>query len=129
MLAPSTPEPGFRRAKAALALGFSLCAGAPALADVTLINVFEVPEGRLSETISAWEAARDYLEEQPGYVSTELHRALAEDARFALVNVAIWRSVDDFMAASRAMAENDLFPEVEGLGVNPALYRVIEGAE
>jgi len=94
-----------------------------------LINVFEVPEGRLSETISAWEAARDYLEEQPGYVSTELHRALAEDARFALVNVAIWRSVDDFMAASRAMAENDIFPEVEGLGVNPALYRVIEGAE
>ncbi len=96
-----------------------------AAAEVTLINVFEVPAGRQAEAIAAWERARAFLSDQPGYVSTALHRALSPDARFALINVAIWDSPEAFRAAVAAMREAEVFPRIEGLGVNPALYRVI----
>jgi len=34
---------------------------------VTLINAFEVPAADAETFIAAWEQARDYLQEQPGY--------------------------------------------------------------
>lgn len=112
---------------AAASLALSFFAATPvARADVTLINVFEVPEGKLDETMKAWEAARDFLSEQPGYVSTALHQSLDERARFQLINVAIWKSAADFRAATTNMRDQGVFPRIEGLGVTPALYEVVE---
>lgn len=98
---------------------------APADAGVTLINVFEVPTGRQETVIAAWERARDFLSQQPGYISTALHRSLAPDARFALINVAQWENPEAFRAATERMRAAGVFPEIEGLGVTPALYRVV----
>ncbi|MBJ3775519.1 antibiotic biosynthesis monooxygenase family protein [Acuticoccus mangrovi] len=97
----------------------------PSTADgpVTLINVFEVPDGRLAETVDAWHAARDFLVEQPGYISTELHEALGADARFSLVNVARWQSTGCFRAAMEKMQAAGVFRPAEGLRFTPALYR------
>ena len=63
---------------------------------VTLINVFEVPAGSLDDAIRYWEAARDFLARQPGYISTRLHRAISPNARFQLVTVAQWESPEAF---------------------------------
>ncbi len=93
--------------------------------EVTLINVFEVPEGALDEAIEAWARGRDFLQTQPGYVSTALHQSIAPDAKFALINVAIWESPDAFKAASAAMHEAGLAPKIEGLSFTPGLYTVI----
>ena len=92
---------------------------------VTLINVFEVPEGRYEEALEMWEASRDVMAAQPGYISTRLHSALDPSARFQLINIAEWESPADFQAAARALKEADI-PEVEGLSFYPMLYTVTE---
>lgn len=39
---------------------------------------------------------------QPGYMDTALHQALTPDAEFLFVNVARWRTAEDFLAATRS---------------------------
>lgn len=90
---------------------------------VTLINVFDVPDGKLEETIAMWTRARDYLKTQPGFVSTALQRAVGPDARFQLVNIATWTSAEAFQAATRSMYAHADVPEVADLQFHPGLYR------
>jgi heme oxygenase (mycobilin-producing) len=59
---------------------------------------------------------------QPSYVSTRLHRVIAPGARFQLVNVSEWSSLDAFQAAAERM-RRELPPD--GLRFTPALYQVI----
>ena len=70
-----------------------------AMSNVVLINVFEVPAGKEEEFMQGWEAARDFMQRQPGYVSTRLHGSLDPTARFRFINVAEWESPADFQAA------------------------------
>jgi heme-degrading monooxygenase HmoA len=103
-----------------------LAVSAPARAQpVTLINVFEVPAVALEETLRYWEAARDILVRQPGYVSTRLHQSLAPDARFSLVNVAVWESPQAFAAANQAMQREMRLTLPAGVRFTPSLYRVV----
>lgn len=92
---------------------------------ITLINVFEVPQGKKTEALAAWDRARDYLCRQPGYLSAVLHEAISPDARFHLVNVAKWKSVDDFQTAIGRMEEAGIMPRMEGVNYIPGLYKVI----
>jgi heme-degrading monooxygenase HmoA len=69
------------------------------MAQAVLINVFEVPEGRDEEFLAGWEQGKQFMEQQPGYVSTALHRSLDPKARFRYINVAVWESPEDFNAA------------------------------
>lgn len=91
----------------------------------TLINSFEVPNGKLEESIIYWEACRDFLKNQPGYISTKLHQSIKDDSRFLLVNVAIWESPKAFMEASSKMSKELGVAPPEGLMANPSLYDVI----
>lgn len=91
---------------------------------VTLINVFEVPEGRYDETVAIWEIARDVMQAQPGYVATSLHTALDEGATFRLVNIAEWESPAHFQAALQALEEAKM-PKIQGLKFHPMLYRTL----
>jgi heme oxygenase (mycobilin-producing) len=67
---------------------------------VVLINSFEVPAGQEEEFLRFWEATRDFLSKQEGYLSTRLHRSLAPDAEFRFVNVAYWQSAQAFKNAT-----------------------------
>ncbi len=51
---------------------------------VVLINVFEVPPGTEADFLSGWEAARDVVRRQPGFLSARLHESLDPAARFRL---------------------------------------------
>ena len=92
---------------------------------IILINPFEVPEGRLEESVTYWEACRDFLKKQPGYISTELHETIKGDAKFELINVAVWESPKAFTEASKKMAKELGVAPPEGLKANPSLYTVI----
>ncbi|WP_420601595.1 antibiotic biosynthesis monooxygenase family protein [Flagellimonas sp.] len=92
---------------------------------IILINPFEVPEGKLEESIQYWEACRDFLKKEPGYISTELHQTIKDDTKFELINVAVWESPKAFMDASKKMAKELGVPPPEGLKANPSLYTVI----
>jgi hypothetical protein len=48
----------------------------------------------------SWLGARGGVS-QPGFVSIRLHRALAPDARFHLINIAEWESVENFVSAPK----------------------------
>ncbi len=118
-----------RTAVAAVALGAAaaLAGGVSAARaeNVVLINVFEVQPGTEEEAVRYWEAARDFLSRQPGYVSTRLHRALRPDARFQLVNVAEWASAEAFQAATARMQRELAAAPPPGLRFTPGLYRVV----
>ena len=118
-----------RTAMAAVALGAAALAtggvSAARAENVVLINVFEVQPGTEEEAVRYWEAARDFLSRQPGYVSTRLHRALRPDARFQLVNVAEWASAEAFQAATARMQRELAAAPPPGLRSTPGLYRVV----
>jgi len=66
---------------------------------ITVINPFEVPPGREEEALSMWEVFADYFRQQPGYISTELHKAIGDGAKFHFINIAKWQSAEDFQTA------------------------------
>jgi heme-degrading monooxygenase HmoA len=68
---------------------------------VVLINLFEVPSGADEGFVAGWEQARDFLQDQDGYLSTELHRSLSPEADFRFVNVGFYQSPQAFQAAVR----------------------------
>ena len=92
---------------------------------MVLINPFEVPADKLGETIAMWEQAREFLQVQPGYISTALHQSMAPDAKFRLINIAKWESMETFQAATAKMQAEAGLPVIEGVVPNPALYTIV----
>ena len=94
------------------------------MANVTLINVFEVPAGRDEEFLQHWETARDFMQRQKGYVATRLHRSLNDSARFRFINVAEWQTAADVQAA---FSHPDVakLRETMPFAHDPSLYEVI----
>lgn len=92
---------------------------------VILINAFEVPAGDAERFIAAWEKTRDYLETQPGYVETALHQAVTPGAEFQFVNVARWRTAEDFSAAIQSQGFGEAAVGLADFRPHPALYQVV----
>ena len=96
------------------------------MANVVLINPFEVPEGKEEEAIKFWEIAAEIMRRAPGFVSTKLHKAVVPGARFALINLAEWETAEHFTTVVQSEEFKiatapyaDLFPHY------PGLYEVI----
>ena len=94
-------------------------------ATITLINLFNVPQGKLEETMEMWTLARDFMLAQPGFVSAQLHRSHSSNARYQLVNVAKWESKDACLEAMTRMRSEVELPIIEGLESSPALYDAV----
>jgi heme-degrading monooxygenase HmoA len=92
---------------------------------LVLINAFEVPEDREEEFIRGWEATRDYLQTQPGYVDTALHQAVSPNPDFRFVNVGRWESPQEFQAAIQSPGFRDASRALADFRPHPALYRVV----
>jgi heme oxygenase (mycobilin-producing) len=93
---------------------------------VTLINPFEVPEGKEDEALAFWERVADYMKAQPGFVSTRLHKAVVPWARFHFINVAEWQSIEHFEAAIGSEEFKNLTePYMELFPHFPGLYEVV----
>jgi heme oxygenase (mycobilin-producing) len=90
---------------------------------VVLINAFEVPNGEDEGFLRAWDAARDALAQQPGYLGTKLHRSLGP-ADFRFVNTARWSSP---LAFAKAIGQADFQQAASSMPFrsHPALYEVI----
>jgi heme-degrading monooxygenase HmoA len=64
---------------------------------VVLVNIFEVAPQDVSALLAAWEADANWMKQQPGYISTQLHQGIAGSSVF--MNYAVWESVAHFRAA------------------------------
>ena len=94
------------------------------MSNVVLINVFEVPAGKDEEFLQGWEAARDFMQRQKGYVSTRLHSSLDPSTRFRFINVAEWETPADFQTALNQPEFVKLREEIP-FAHYPSLYQVI----
>ena len=96
-----------------------------AFTTIGLSNSFEVPAPDAENFITAWEKTRDYLESQPGYIETALHRAVTPRAEFLFVNIARWRTAQDFMTAIQSPGFAQAAAGLAGYQAHPALYGVV----
>ena len=64
---------------------------------VILVNLFHVAEADIPALLKAWETDANWMKEQPGYISTQLHQAIGGSTVF--LNYAVWESVAHFRAA------------------------------
>jgi heme-degrading monooxygenase HmoA len=64
---------------------------------VVLVNVFQVAQEDIPALLAAWEADANWMKQQPGYISTQLHQGIAGSTVF--MNYAVWESVAHFRAA------------------------------
>ena len=64
---------------------------------VVLVNVFKVDPGDEDALVAAWAHDAEFMRAQPGYISTQLHRAIGGSTTF--LNYAVWESVESFRDA------------------------------
>jgi heme-degrading monooxygenase HmoA len=64
---------------------------------VVLVNLFTVAAADIDALMAAWESDANWMKRQPGFLSTQLHRAIGGSLMF--MNYALWESVDHFRAA------------------------------
>jgi heme-degrading monooxygenase HmoA len=81
---------------------------------VVLINAFEV----------SWEASRQVLRAQPGYLATRLHRSLSPETGFRFVNVGRYASPQAFQAAVGQPEFREAAAAIQHRA-HPGLYEVI----
>ncbi|MDX2203504.1 MAG: antibiotic biosynthesis monooxygenase family protein [Hyphomicrobiaceae bacterium] len=64
---------------------------------VILVNTFTFDPVHEAAVLRAWTDDAAWMKQQPGFISTQLHRAVAGSAMY--LNYAVWESVEHFRAA------------------------------
>jgi heme-degrading monooxygenase HmoA len=64
---------------------------------VILINKLTADPGEVDQLLKAWAADAAFMKQQPGFISTQLHRGIGGSCVF--INYAVWESVEDFKRA------------------------------
>ncbi|WP_222019740.1 antibiotic biosynthesis monooxygenase family protein [Rhizobium laguerreae] len=64
---------------------------------IVLINFFTLDKADEQVFLDAWQADAAFMKRQPGFISTQMHRAVGESP--AYLNYAVWESTADFRAA------------------------------
>ena len=96
---------------------------------VVLVNVFTLDKADEQAFLQAWQNDAAFMKRQPGFISTQLHRAIGESPTY--LNYAVWESTADFRAAfthpefratlsaypSAAVASPHLFQKVAVSGI------------
>ena len=66
-------------------------------APVVLVNVFLLDEADEPTFLEAWRDDAEFMKRQPGFISTQLHRAIGDNPTY--LNTAVWESTAAFRAA------------------------------
>ena len=64
---------------------------------VVLVNIFTLDKADEETFLQAWQDDAAVMKRQPGFISTQLHRALGESPTY--LNYAVWDTSADFRAA------------------------------
>ncbi len=64
---------------------------------VVLVNLFTLDKADEPAFLQAWQTDADFMKRQPGFISTQLHRAIGESPTY--LNYAVWESTAAFRAA------------------------------
>ena len=91
----------------------------------TAIVAYEVSAEDAERFLDSWEMANAFLKEQPGLVSTALHRAESANPDFRFVNVSCWESADAFRAATQCQGFRDASSRLEPFPIHASVYEVV----
>ncbi|MGY4199056.1 antibiotic biosynthesis monooxygenase family protein [Bradyrhizobium sp. USDA 4520] len=64
---------------------------------VVLVNPFTLDKADEAAFLKAWQDDAAFMKRQPGFISTQLHRALGDSSTY--LNYAVWESTAHFRAA------------------------------
>lgn len=64
---------------------------------VVLVNIFTLDKADEQTFLAVWQDDAAFMKRQPGFISTQLHRATGESPTY--LNYAVWESTADFKAA------------------------------
>jgi heme-degrading monooxygenase HmoA len=64
---------------------------------VVLVNVFTLEQADEQTFLQAWQDDGLFMKRQPGFISTQLHRAIGESPTY--LNYAVWESTAAFRSA------------------------------
>jgi len=64
---------------------------------VVLVNVFTLDKADEPRFLEVWQDDAAFMKRQPGFISTQLHRALGDSPTY--LNYAVWESTAAFRAA------------------------------
>ncbi len=64
---------------------------------IVLVNLFTFKKADEAAMLEAWTDDAQFMQRQPGFISTQLHRAIGESC--AYLNYAVWESNSAFRAA------------------------------
>ena len=89
--------------------------------NVTLINLFSVPQEIEHEFVKSWHKTAEQMKQQPGFIDTKLHRNLVTDGKFQFINIAHWTTAEDF---KQAQSKVEIFEQQLDIEAMPSLYCV-----
>ena len=64
---------------------------------IVLKNLFTLDKADEQIFLQVWEDDAAFMKQQPGFISTQLHRAIGESPTY--LNYAVWQTTADFRAA------------------------------
>src|SRR5215468_1529002 len=64
---------------------------------VVLVNVFTLDKADERTFLKTWQDDAEFMKRQPGFISTQLHRAIGDSPTY--LNYGVWESTADFRAA------------------------------
>jgi len=64
---------------------------------VVLVNLFTLDKADEQAFLKAWQEDAVFMKQQPGFISTQLHRAIGESPTY--LNYAVWETTAHFRAA------------------------------
>jgi heme-degrading monooxygenase HmoA len=85
---------------------------------VILINKFNVKPDEVDHFLRAWAADAAYFKQQPGFISTQLHRGIGGSSVF--VNYAVWESTELY---KRAFNNSDFQSKTSEYPVSSYLFK------
>jgi heme-degrading monooxygenase HmoA len=92
-----------------------------------LINIFHVKPEDGDRLIEAWGADAAFFKQQPGYISTQLHRGIGRSGTF--LNYAVWESLKKYKEAfnkyTSPEVQSKLLKYPDSAGMSPHLFKKV----
>jgi heme-degrading monooxygenase HmoA len=91
---------------------------------IILINKINLDPEDVNQFLKAWASDAEIMKQQPGFISTQLHRGVAESSTF--INYAVWESTSQFKRAlnnSQFQAKPSDYPA--STVVSPHLFKKV----
>ena len=94
----------------------------------TAIIAYEVSQEDCERFVDSWERANNFLMEQPGHISTTLHRACSANPDFRFVNVSCWENAEAFRKATQSDEFREVAGRLEAFPIHASVYEVVRSS-